>query len=783
MNINKYFDNNVVFIIPNNYKTSILKIINNEKTLYNIKIYTINEIKKNNLFDYDEKSLLFLINKYSMTYSYAKDVLENLYFILFDENNPSFKYFVDIKNDLLENKLLYYNELFINNFKNKKCYVFGFNYIYKFEKKIIKLIEDITEVEYIEINKDYYNHNALMFHNINEEIEFVANNILDKINNGTNINNIYIANLNKNYLNTVKRIFSFYNIPINLIEKTSLYNITISHNLIYNLNNPQEYLNNICNIEIKNKCINLLNKYYFINDLTKINNIIIKELQNTYLSEPLYKEAVNLIDMRNDFITTEMEIFLIGAAAEYIPHIHKDEDLINDIIKPEYLEQTWEKNNIESIIWKEIITGNKNLTITFSKNTLKETLTISPLLSEMDKISMTYNISKYSNKSNVYNLGLMLDQNIKYGEIHEQLNALNYNYPNINYLKYNNNFDSINPDLIKKYLNNNINLSYTKLNSFYECGFKYYLEYILKLGTFEDKFEAFLGSLIHFILSKIYNDDFDFEKEKEIFIENNKFSLSNSNKLFLDKSSQDLKDSIEYILSFHKNSLYNEIECEKVFNLVKTYKDITINFTGIIDKILKNNNNIAIIDYKTGKTDFDLSIVNHGLKMQLLIYIYLVKNSYPESNITGIYLQNINRLIPNYDPKKNIVEMKKDSLKLVGYTIDNESIIEDFDHSYKDSDYIKSMSINSKGFSRYTKLLTEENFKTLSMMAEDFINKAAEEILNGNFDINPKIIDKKNMSCNFCDYKSICFVNNSNYQYFKSDKDLSFLGGNNHEMD
>lgn len=783
MNINKYFDNDVIFIIPNNYKTNILKIINNEKELFNIKVYTINEIKKKILFDYDEKTLLYLINKYNMTYSYAKEILENLYYVLFDGNNPLFKDYIDIKNDLEENNLLYSNNLFINNFKNKKCYVFGFNYIYKFEEKIINIIKDITEVEYVKTNSVYYNHNALIFNNINEEIEFVANDIINKINNKISINNIYIANLNNDYLNTVKRVFSFYNLPINLNEKTSLYNISISHDLIYNLDNPQNYLDKIENTEIKNKCTDLLNKYYFIEDFTKIKDIIIKELQNTYLNENLFKDAINLVDLKKDLINNDMEIYLIGAAAEYIPTFYKDEDLINDLIKPDYLEQTWEKNNIENNIWKEIINRNKNLTITFSKNNLKESLTISSLLSEMNKTNMSYNISQYSNNSNIYNLSLMLDQNVKYGDVHEKLNSLKYNYPDINYLKYSNNYDLIKSDIIKKYLDNKINLSYTKLNSYYECGFKYYLEYILKLGTFKNKFEAYLGSLIHFILSKIYDEDFDFEKNKKIFIENNYFDFSNSNKLFLNKTCEDLKDSIKYILSFHKNSLYNNVECEKMFNIIKEHKDFTINFTGIVDKILKYNDNIAIIDYKTGKTDIDLSLVNLGLKMQLSVYIYLVKNAYPESNITGIYLQNINRLIPNYELKKNIKDIKNDSLKLVGFTIDNENIIKDFDYTYKNSKYIKSMLINANGFSRYTKLLTENNFIKLSEMAEKFINTGAEEILDAKFDINPKIVDKKNMSCDFCNYKSICFVNDSNYQYFNSDKNLSYLGGNNHEMD
>lgn len=783
MDIIKYFDHNVIFIVPNEYKTNLIKLINIQKELYNIKVFTISEIKKKLLFSFDEQTILYLMKKYKMSYSYAIDIVNNLYYISPDEQNLKLKYLVDIKQDLQNNNLLIYDNFFLNYFNNKKCYVYGFNYLYDFDKNLLKKINNITKLEYINENKLQYNHQVHLFKNINEEIEFIANDIIDKINNGININNIYLSNVNKEYISTIKRIFSFYNIPINLNEKTPLYYILSSYNLINNLDKLEEYIKSIKNTEIKNKCIDILNNYYFVNDLTSIKDVIVEELKNNYLSSPIYKNAINIIDLKNNFINNDMEIYLIGFAMEYIPTIYKDENLINDNIKPDYLEQTWKLNNIEFNIWENIINSTKNLTITFSVSNLKDSLSISSLARNLNIINCTYKESNYSNISNIFNLGIMLDNYLKYGDISDKLYLLNHNYPNTNYLTYDNRYDFINPELIKNYLNNTVNLSYSKLNIYYQCSFRYYLEHILKLNIYKDKFEPYTGRLFHYILSKIYDKDFNFDQEKNIFLENNYFNLNQSHKLFLNIMCEDLKISINHIMDHYKQTLFKEVECEKNITVINNKDDININFNGIIDKIMKYENKIAIIDYKTNKPITDLSLIDKGINIQLPIYIYLIKKEYPQVNIIGIYLQNINRIISNYDPKKEFKKIKKDNLKLAGYTIDDENIIKEFDSTYSNSEYIKSMKLTSKGFSSNAKLLNKDSFNMLYKIAEKMINEGANNIINAKFDINPKIIDKKNLSCEYCAYKSICFVNDNNFKYLKKDIDLSFLGGNTNELD
>lgn len=110
--------NNSIIICNSNYKIQILKSINK---LINIKFLSMNEFIKSYLFDYDEKTILYLIKKYNINYEIALEYINNLYYIE-DKKYSSRKlnYLVDIKKDLINNNLLIFNNKFKRYIKNKE---------------------------------------------------------------------------------------------------------------------------------------------------------------------------------------------------------------------------------------------------------------------------------------------------------------------------------------------------------------------------------------------------------------------------------------------------------------------------------------------------------------------------------------------------------------------------------------------------------------------------------------------------------------------------------------
>ena len=61
------------------------------------------------------------------------------------------------------------------------------------------------------------------------------------------------------------------------------------------------------------------------------------------------------------------------------------------------------------------------------------------------------------------------------------------------------------------------------------------------------------------------------------------------------------------------------------------------------------------------------------------------------------------------------------------------------------------------------------------------IDEARDNILDANFEIDPKRIGFNNVSCEYCKYKDICFMNENNIKVLDEIKDLDFLGGDNND--
>ena len=62
------------------------------------------------------------------------------------------------------------------------------------------------------------------------------------------------------------------------------------------------------------------------------------------------------------------------------------------------------------------------------------------------------------------------------------------------------------------------------------------------------------------------------------------------------------------------------------------------------------------------------------------------------------------------------------------------------------------------------------------MTTKEKVENTVDKILDGNFFFIFKIIDKET-SCAHCNFKDICYVNPSNYNYLEKVENLDFLGG------
>lgn len=769
---------NSIIVVPNYLKEQVLLKISEE--LKNIKVMTISSFIDNFLFSFDEKAIYYLMKEYSLKYDVALMYLNNLKFI--ENKNYSFNKLNDLvrlKINLEKLELLIYNSQFKETMKRKNIVFYEIQET-KFNKWLIKQVKEITEVSII--NKVYdkeYKHEILEFNDFNDEVEFVAEKVSELLNEGVDVSSITLLNIGTDYLFSLKRVFNIFNIPINLKEKNTilstkmvtffLNNINSDINVTLSLIKEKFDLKNHKNFNLYNQIIMICNKYSWINDYNLIRDLLVHDFSVTHIETEKIINSVNVVNLEEYIPNDNDYVFLLGFNQRIVPILEKDEDYISDKMKLEvYTDTTAEKNEIHNNICLKVIKNTKNMWISYIKNNDSDLSTINNVLNyQVIKWNKKH---QYSYLNNLINLSKELDTYLTYGVKTKELTDLYSNYSDIKYRSFNNQFKGI------KGHKKPLVLSYSSIDNYYKCSFRYYISSVLKLNIYEENFANYLGSLFHFCLSK--RKEYSLEESWNLFLEENKKELTNKEKFFLEKGKREL----EYIFEvLDVQSGYTSFNDEEYETRIEIEKGKDTKFVGIIDKIMfnKEQNLSAIVDYKTGNPELKLNNIPHGLNLQLPIYLYLLKNKYPNMEVVGFYLQKILPSIIVKDASKTLDSQRKELLKLQGYSLKNEEKISYFDKTYVDSNLIKSMKVGNNGFYAYSKTLNNSEMDNIINVVDNKIDEAIKNIDEGNFKINPKHIGKENIGCTFCKFKDICFVNNKDVVYLEEIKDLSFLGGDN----
>lgn len=762
----------ILLLIPNNIKNSVIKKVRKNNPNLNIKFSSLEEFIQKYTFSYDDKAIYFLMKEYNLKYDTVKVYLDNLYYISDRLNNKKMDKLREIKSFLDKNNLLIYNKIYQDYVKDKEIYIYGYKYLTKYQLSVLEGLN----YKIIPKQKNKYSiENIYYAENIEEEVVFVANKISKLLKKKVNIENIKLMNVTSEYENILERIFKFYNIKIN-IKKVSIYSTLIVKDLLDNLDDLDKFKEslNFRNkevLDIYNKIVKVMNKYSFISNKDEVRDLIIKDLKNTYMDDRTIKK-VEILDI-NSLVNDEDYVFFMGFNKENVPFLYKDDGYFSDREKEILGFDTSVKLNIlekEAVI--KNITSIKNLTITYKLFDNANNYTPSNLFENVNIVKINNDIYTHSNLANKVFLTQMLDNLVKYNIKDNSLELLYSNYKDIEYLTYDNNYHNINVNLLNKYLDNKLLLSYTALDNYNRCKFRFYLSNVLKINIIKNDFAILIGNVCHYLLSNMDRDDFDIDLYYDNYLKDVR-KLSNREKFFLNNIKEEMYfvvDTIKKQLSY--TTFDKKMYEEKVY--VNKDRSIKVTFMGVIDKVLyKEEGNVtylAVIDYKTGSANIKVANINYGLDMQLPIYLYLSSNMKLKNvKIVGFYLQKI--LNNSLDNSKSFLEAKENNLKLEGYSIKNEQILSKFDTTYEDSKLIKSMKLSSNGFYSYAKVLEEEEINNLIKHVNEVIDKAIDNILKADFTIDPKVIDNKNVSCNFCDYKDICYHREENIVFINRKED------------
>lgn len=755
-------ENDMIIITTNNYKAELLK---ENKLKYNAKIYTLNEFKELYYFTYKSDVLNYLVKKYNIIPEIADIILNNLYEI---ENKTystkKLNRLVEIKNDLIENGYIIFNNNFRKFIENKKivCYNTRFkNYpFYDIE---------IQSKEKIEIYK---------YDTIEEEVVNTAIMIKELLDNNVDINKIKINRLDGSYTGIFNRIFDYYHIPYDNKAETLYYlsdtkrflNEVPLDTKLLDLNEILENMN--LNEDVHNAIVNIINKYTSYETLGDIYDCFIYELKQKNIKLVSYDNVIKEISYKTYIPKDDEYIFILGFNQDIIPKIYKNDSYLLDKELKELNEITsFDKNEEEVKTLTNFINMTKNLVMSYKLASPKQEFGYSNYLTGFDNLIELNH--KYDYKNKKYNELLLagkLDNFILYNDKASDLEDLYSNYENINYNTYSNLYEKIDYEVIKKQLNNKINLSYSNITTFYECQFKFLLSNIYGVSKFKETVSQIIGKLFHLVLEKVYrNDRLDYdnvidEALSEIYPE----GMNKKQKFYSEKYRTLIKELIEILNENNNRSQFKGEYFEQSFRIKKD-NDLDITIKGFVDKILTFNDGIntyvIVIDYKTGGMHNDFKKVVHGLDMQLLMYLYLIKNTDLIKNpkFAGMYLQQIMTDVLPKHPKKTYKEQTMENARLNGYTLKDTRVISMIDKLFEDSSFIKGLAIKKDGeFKSTAKVLTEDEINNYIDIVDKNIDNVIRAINESEFTINPKKIGNSNEGCKYCEFKDICYMNNDN---------------------
>ena len=385
-----------------------------------------------------------------------------------------------------------------------------------------------------------------------------------------------------------------------------------------------------------------------------------------------------------------------------------------------------------------------------------------------------------------------------------------------NYIK------ALGENIVNEMYGDNISGSVSAFERFAACQFAYYLQYGLRLEEREEysfKVSDF-GTVLHAVIEDVSKELKKNKKSFSLISDDERYHMveESMGRITQEYGNTILKDSSrnEYLIDRMTKladrtiwAIGKQLECgifkpdayEMKFLLdgevVESKK--TLSMKGKIDRIdiCEDDNNIyvRIVDYKSGKSDFDLLRTYYGLKLQLIMYMKAAKHIEQLRNNgkniipAGVLYFNMDNPIIDMtadggdfsaldeDEQKEQIDIKvQEALRMKGIVNDNVDIIRKMDDTIGKSlnipiafkkdgqtlDLSKSSIMNTTQFDMLESFVSE---KTIDM---------TRQIFDGQININPYKQGTKN-ACEYCEFSAVCGfstdLDNSSYNFLRKFKD------------
>ena len=359
-----------------------------------------------------------------------------------------------------------------------------------------------------------------------------------------------------------------------------------------------------------------------------------------------------------------------------------------------------------------------------------------------------------------------------------------------------------------------LNLSASQIDKQADCRLAYFLKYGLRVK--EQKAVAIdpaeFGTYVHAVLENTAREICEMGGFKAITMEQTleiaekysqeyirtHFSQIDSQRIayLFQRNDRELMMVVEELWKELQQSSFQPIDFEVAFGDQAQMDAIQIpnsamhaQLRGFVDRVdawqEDGRNYFRVVDYKTGKKDFDYCDVFNGLGLQMLLYMFALEQhgeSLLGSNPIPVGVQYFPARVPVLAAEGDLSDAEAEAerepmWKRRGLILGDDDIL----FAMENSDAPTRLSCKKKKDGSITgDIASREQFKLLSRYVFHLLGKMVEDIASGNVTPNPYTRGNSHNACMFCPYGSVCHAatveDRRNYKVMSSQRFWDEIG-------
>ncbi|HIV96118.1 MAG TPA: PD-(D/E)XK nuclease family protein, partial [Candidatus Agathobaculum stercoravium] len=367
----------------------------------------------------------------------------------------------------------------------------------------------------------------------------------------------------------------------------------------------------------------------------------------------------------------------------------------------------------------------------------------------------------------------------------------------------------VSPHTIDGLYGKSLNLTASRVDTFYSCRFAFFMQYGLKARPRKTaRFDALeTGTFIHYVLEHALDalgkqeggaTAADGQTVRRVcraavrqYVQEELGGLETKTARFrylfqrlvrtveqiLDNVLEELRVSdfapIDYEVDFSRGGDLPPVECAD--------GDLSVSLSGKVDRVdgyIKNGRlYLRVMDYKSGKKSFSLSDIWYGLNMQLIIYLYALQQEGLDRYRQRLEAE-LNEIVPAgvlYVPVRDelpdaprdvdedaLRAMRDKALRRSGLLSDDMELLEAMEHGLEGDGRFIPVTIRTKKGEDEPTLVAKSavadlaKFGRLARYTHEKLLEMGRELRNGSVTADPCKKDKNSSYCDWCEFRAAC---------------------------